>query len=97
MYGKPLVYFDNGATTQKPRLVVDALVDEYYSVNANVHREYITFSQQATELHEASRETVRQFINANGTNEVVFTRGTTEVSICLFPVLEMSLCRKAMK
>ena len=64
VYGKPLVYFDNGATTQKPRLVVDALVDEYYSVNANVHRGVHYLSQQATELHEASRETVRQFINA---------------------------------
>ena len=78
VYGKPLVYFDNGATTQKPRLVVDALVDEYYSVNANVHRGVHFLSQQATELHEASRETVRQFINAGSTNEVVFTRGTTE-------------------
>ena len=78
VYGKPLVYFDNGATTQKPRLVVDALVDEYYSVNANVHRGVHYLSQQATELHEASRETVRQFINAGSTNEVVFTRGTTE-------------------
>ena len=72
VYGKPLVYFDNGATTQKPRLVVDALVDEYYSVNANVHRGVHYLSQQATELHEASRETVRQFINARSTNEVCF-------------------------
>ena len=78
VYGKPLVYFDNGATTQKPRLVVDSLVDEYYSVNANVHRGVHYLSQQATELHEASRETVREFINAHSTNEVVFTRGTTE-------------------
>ena len=76
VYGKPLVYFDNGATTQKPRLVVDALVDEYYSVNANVHRGVHYLSQQATELHEASRETVRRFINARSTSEVVFTRGT---------------------
>ncbi len=75
VYGKPLVYFDNGATTQKPRLVVDALVDEYSSVNANVHRGVHYLSQQATELHEASRETVRQFINARSTSEVVFTRG----------------------
>lgn len=78
VYGKPLVYLDNGATTQKPRLVVDALVDEYYSVNANVHRGVHYLSQQATELHEASRETVRRFINASSTNEVIFTRGTTE-------------------
>lgn len=78
VYGKPLVYFDNGATTQKPRCVVDAITDEYYSVNANVHRGVHFLSQQATELHEASRETVRKFINARSTNEIVFTRGTTE-------------------
>ena len=57
VYGKPLVYLDNGATTQKPRCVVDAITDEYYSVNANVHRGVHFLSQQATELHEASRET----------------------------------------
>lgn len=78
VYDKPLVYFDNGATTQKPRCVVDAITDEYYSVNANVHRGVHFLSQQATELHEASRETVRKFINAHSTNEIVFTRGTTE-------------------
>lgn len=78
VYGKPLVYLDNAATTQKPRLVIDSIVDEYYSVNANVHRGVHFLSQQATELHEASRERVRQFINARSTKEVVFTRGTTE-------------------
>lgn len=78
VYGKPLVYLDNGATTQKPRSVVDAIVEEYYSVNANVHRGVHFLSQQATNLHEASRETVRRFINAGSTNEIVFTRGTTE-------------------
>ena len=78
VYGKPLVYFDNAATTQKPRLVIDSIVDEYYSVNANVHRGVHYLSQQATELHESSRETVRRFINARSTNEIVFTRGTTE-------------------
>ncbi|MCI6213105.1 aminotransferase class V-fold PLP-dependent enzyme [Bacteroides heparinolyticus] len=78
VYGKPLVYLDNGATTQKPRMVVDAISDEYYSVNANVHRGVHFLSQQATELHEASRETVRKFVNARSTNEIVFTRGTTE-------------------
>ena len=78
VYGKPLVYLDNGATTQKPRCVVDAITDEYYSVNANVHRGVHFLSQQATELHEASRETVRRFINAHSTNEIVFTRGATE-------------------
>lgn len=78
VYGKPLVYFDNGATTQKPRQVVEAMVDEYYNVNANVHRGVHFLSQQATDLHEASRETVRKFINARSISEVIFTRGTTE-------------------
>lgn len=78
VYGKPLIYLDNGATTQKPRCVVEAITDEYYSVNANVHRGVHFLSQQATNLHEASRETVRQFINARSTEEIVFTRGTTE-------------------
>lgn len=78
VYGKPLIYFDNGATTQKPRCVVDAIAEEYYSVNANVHRGVHFLSQQATELHEEARDTVRRFINARSTNEIVFTRGTTE-------------------
>lgn len=78
VYGKPLIYLDNGATTQKPRCVVEAITDEYYSVNANVHRGVHFLSQQATELHEASRETVRRFINARSSNEIIFTRGTTE-------------------
>ena len=78
VFGKPLIYLDNGATTQKPRQVVEAITDEYYSVNANVHRGVHFLSQQATELHEASRETVRRFINARSSNEIVFTRGTTE-------------------
>ncbi len=78
VYGKPLVYLDNAATTQKPRTVVEAITDEYYNTNANVHRGVHFLSQQATELHEASRETVRRFINARSTAEIVFTRGTTE-------------------
>ena len=78
VYGKPRIYLDNGATTQKPRQVVEAITDEYYSINANVHRGVHFLSQQATELHEASRETVRRFINARSSNEIVFTRGTTE-------------------
>ncbi|WP_024993012.1 aminotransferase class V-fold PLP-dependent enzyme [Phocaeicola paurosaccharolyticus] len=78
VYGKPLIYLDNGATTQKPKCVVESIVNEYYSVNANVHRGVHFLSQQATELHEASRETVRKFINAKSINEIVFTRGTTE-------------------
>jgi cysteine desulfurase / selenocysteine lyase len=78
VYGKPLIYFDNGATTQKPRCMVEAITEEYYSVNANVHRGVHFLSQQATELHEGSRKTVQQFINARSTNEIIFTRGTTE-------------------
>lgn len=78
VYGKPLVYLDNGATTQKPRCVVEAMMDEYYNVNANVHRGVHFLSTQATELHEAARETVRRFIHARSTTEIIFTRGTTE-------------------
>ena len=78
VYGKPLVYLDNGATTQKPRTVVDAITEEYYSVNANVHRGVHFLSQEATKLHEASRERVRSFINAASASEIIFTRGTTE-------------------
>ena len=77
VYKHPLVYFDNAATTQKPQCVIDAIVREYAEVNANVHRGIHYLSQQATELHEAARETVRQFINARSTSEIVFTRGTT--------------------
>lgn len=78
VYDRPLVYLDNAATTQKPRCVVEAISNEYYSVNANVHRGVHFLSQQATELHEAARERVRSFINASSTAEVLFTRGTTE-------------------
>ena len=78
VYGKPLVYLDNGATTQKPLCVLNAMQEEYLNVNANVHRGVHYLSQKATELHEGSRETVRRFINARSTNEIVFTRGTTE-------------------
>ena len=78
VYGKPLVYLDNAATTQKPRQVVDAMVEEYYNANANVHRGVHYLSQRATDLHEAAREKVRAFINAGKTEEIIFTRGTTE-------------------
>ena len=78
VYGKPLVYLDNAATTQKPLCVLDAMRDEYLNVNANVHRGVHYLSQQATDLHEEAREKVRQFINAQKTEEIVFTRGTTE-------------------
>ena len=78
VYDKPLVYLDNAATTQKPLCVLDAMRDEYLNVNANVHRGVHYLSQQATDLHEAARETVRRFVNAASVNEIVFTRGTTE-------------------
>ena len=78
VYGRPLVYLDNAATTQKPLQVLDAMRDEYLNVNANVHRGVHYLSQQATDLHEAAREKVRQFINARKTEEIIFTRGTTE-------------------
>lgn len=78
VHGRPLVYLDNAATTQKPLCVLDAMRDEYLNVNANVHRGVHYLSQQATDLHEQARETVRRFLNAESTTEIVFTRGTTE-------------------
>ena len=78
VYNRPLVYLDNAATTQKPRAVVEAMTDEYYSVNANVHRGVHYLSQQATELHEQARGNVQKFINARSEAEIIFTRGTTE-------------------
>ena len=93
VYDKPLVYLDNAATTQKPLCVLDAMRHEYLNANANVHRGVHYLSQQATELHEAARETVRRFINAGKTEEVIFTRGTTE-SINL---VASSFCEEFMK
>ena len=78
VYNRPLVYLDNAATTQKPRAVVEAMTEEYYSVNANVHRGVHYLSQQATELHEQARGNVQHFINARSEAEIIFTRGTTE-------------------
>lgn len=78
VYKQPLVYLDNAATTQKPLCVIDAMRNEYLNVNANVHRGIHYLSQQATQLHEGARETVRKFLNARSTTEIVFTRGTTE-------------------
>lgn len=78
VYGKPLIYFDNAATTQKPREVVEKITNGYYNVNANIHRGVHFLSQAATEAHEEARETVRRFLNAHSTNEIIFTRGTTE-------------------
>ncbi len=93
VYDRPLVYLDNAATTQKPLCVLDAMRHEYLNANANVHRGVHYLSQQATELHEAARETVRRFINAGKIEEVVFTRGTTE-SINL---VASSFCEEFMK
>ena len=93
VYGKPLVYLDNAATTQKPLSVLDAMRDEYLNVNANVHRGVHYLSQQATDLHEEAREKVRQFINANKIEEIVFTRGTTEA----INLVASSFCESQMK
>ena len=93
VYGKPLVYLDNAATTQKPLCVLDAMRDEYLNVNANVHRGVHYLSQQATDLHEAARERVRQFINARKTEEIVFTRGTTEA----INLVAQSFCESQMQ
>ena len=78
VHGRPLVYLDNAATTQKPRAVLEAMDGLYTTCNANVHRGIHTLSQEATALHEAARERVRAFLNARSTAEIIFTRGTTE-------------------
>jgi len=93
VYGRPLVYLDNAATTQKPLCVLDAMREEYLNVNANVHRGVHYLSQQATDLHEAAREKVSQFINAAKTEEIVFTRGTTEA----INLVASSFCESQMK
>ena len=93
IYGKSLVYLDNAATTQKPLCVLDAMREEYLNVNANVHRGVHYLSQKATDLHEAAREKVRQFIHAQKTEEIVFTRGTTEA----INLVASSFCESQMK
>ena len=93
IYGRPLVYLDNAATTQKPLQVLDAMREEYLNVNANVHRGVHYLSQQATDLHEAAREKVRQFIHARSTAEIVFTRGTTEA----INLVAQTFCESQMK
>ena len=93
VYKRPLVYLDNAATTQKPLCVLDAMREEYLNVNANVHRGVHYLSQQATDLHEAARETVRAFINARKIEEIVFTRGTTEA----INLVASSYCESQMK
>ena len=93
VYDRPLVYLDNAATTQKPLCVLDAMREEYFNVNANVHRGVHYLSQQATDLHEAAREKVRAFIGAAKTEEIVFTRGTTEA----INLVASSFCEEMMK
>lgn len=93
VHGKPLVYLDNGATTQKPKCVIDKITEMYTSVNANVHRGVHFLSQAATDEHEASRKTVQEFLNAASPNEIVFTRGTTEA----INLVASSFCREFCK
>ncbi len=93
VYNRPLVYLDNAATTQKPLCVLDAMREEYLNVNANVHRGVHYLSQQATDLHEAARERVRRFVNAQKSEEIVFTRGTTEA----INLVASSFCESQMK
>ena len=78
IYNKDLIYFDNGATTQKPRCVVEKIEEGYYHLNANIHRGVHFLSQKATEAHEAARNTVAEFLHATKREEIIFTRGTTE-------------------
>ena len=93
VHGKPLVYLDNAATTQKPRCVLDAMREEYLNANANVHRGVHYLSQRATELHEQAREKIRAFLHARSTAEIVFTRGTTEG----LNLIASSFCEAMMK
>ena len=93
VYGKPLIYFDNAATTQKPRIVVDKISEMYYTLNSNVHRGVHYLSQEATNSHENARKTVQEFINASSSNEIVFTRGTTEA----INLVASSFCRRFCK
>ena len=93
IYNHKLVYLDNAATTQKPKQVVEAMTEEYYNVNANVHRGVHYLSQKATDLHEEAREKVRGFINAKSTSEIIFTRGTTES----MNLIASSFCEEFMK
>ncbi len=93
VYGKPLIYFDNAATTHKPRIVVDKISEMYYTLNSNVHRGVHYLSQEATNSHENARKTVQEFINASSSNEIVFTRGTTEA----INLVASSFCRRFCK
>ena len=76
--GKPLIYFDNAATAQKPQVVIDALVNYYTDYNANVHRGIHTLAEEATMAFERTRDTAQQYINAASREEIIYTRGTTE-------------------
>ena len=78
VYGKPLIYFDNGATSQKPQIVLDTLAQYYALENANIHRGVHYLSQQATSAYEAARRTIQQYIHAKAPEEIIFTKGTTD-------------------
>lgn len=92
--GRPLVYFDNGATSQKPQMVIDAITQYYTKENSNIHRGVHYLSQQATDKYECAREAVRRFINANATEEIIFTRGTTEAINLVASCLSRSLFKE---
>ena len=78
VHGKPLVYFDNGATSQKPHSVIDAVARYYAAENSNIHRGVHSLSERATAAYEAARDKVRRFVNARSDKEIIFVRGTTE-------------------
>ena len=95
VYGKPLIYFDNAATTQKPRCVVEKIESGYYNVNANIHRGVHFLSLEATEAHEEARRTVQQFLNARSANEIIFTRARPNRSTWWRRASRMPVCRRA--
>ncbi len=94
VYGKPLVYFDNGATTQKPQCVIDRIVNSYTSENSNIHRGVHYLSGVATEAHEAARQRVADFIGARSKDEILFTRGTTESINLVARTLADQICHE---
>lgn len=94
IYGRPLVYLDNAATTQKPSCVVEMIEKGYYDCNANIHRGVHFLSQQATEAHESARKVVQRFINAEHPHEVIFTRGTTEAINLVAHSFGLGLCKE---
>lgn len=93
VHGNPLVYLDNAATTQKPKVVVDKIEEMYFTLNANIHRGVHYLSQQATDAHEDARTTIKEFIGAKSSNEIIFTRGTTEAINLLASTYCNAFCR----